>query len=105
MDAGNFDKITRMLATGGSRRDALRHLLGGAAGGALALLGGAAVAKTQKVTICHCPPGNPDNCHTITVGSKAAQKHLSQHDGDSLGPCDDGGGGGGGCTPPCGASE
>jgi len=24
-----------------------------------------------KVTICHAPPGNPSNAHTITIGAKA----------------------------------
>jgi hypothetical protein len=40
-----------------------------------------------KVTICHCPPGNPDNCHTIHVGAKAAATHLEHHPGDREGAC------------------
>src|SRR5687768_9394498 len=38
-----------------------------------------------KVTICHIPPGNPDNAHTITVGAPAVPAHLAH--GDTLGPC------------------
>lgn len=41
---------------------------------------------TGKVTICHRPPGNPDNAHTITVGEPAVQAHLRNHR-DTLGPC------------------
>jgi len=39
----------------------------------------------KKVTICHIPPGNPDNAHTIRVSQSAVPAHLA-HD-DSLGPC------------------
>jgi len=38
-----------------------------------------------KVQICHRPPGNPDNLHTITVSANAVASHLAH--GDSLGPC------------------
>jgi hypothetical protein len=41
---------------------------------------------TTKVDVCHIPPGNPDNAHTITVGEPAVQAHLNH--GDFLGPCD-----------------
>ncbi len=41
--------------------------------------------KERKVTICHVPPGNPDNAHTITVGASAVRAHLGH--GDYLGPC------------------
>jgi hypothetical protein len=37
-------------------------------------------------TICHIPPGNPSNRHTITVGSMAAVNEHLRH-GDHLGPC------------------
>jgi hypothetical protein len=37
------------------------------------------------VTICHIPPGNPANAHSITVSLSALQAHLNH--GDSLGPC------------------
>ena len=40
-----------------------------------------------RVTICHVPPGNPDNAHTITVGVNAVPAHLAH--GDYCGPCED----------------
>lgn len=45
----------------------------------------AAKGGTAKVTICHIPPGNPANAHTITVSEKAVPAHLAH--GDTLGPC------------------
>ncbi|HEY7409913.1 MAG TPA: hypothetical protein VII13_04175 [Vicinamibacteria bacterium] len=39
----------------------------------------------EKVTICHVPPGNPENAHTITVGSPAVPAHMAH--GDSEGAC------------------
>jgi len=44
----------------------------------------------RKKTICHFPPGNPLNAHTISVGSKAAQTHILKHD-DLMGECEGGG--------------
>ncbi|HME89943.1 MAG TPA: hypothetical protein VKE49_00860 [Myxococcaceae bacterium] len=40
---------------------------------------------SDKVTICHIPPGNPANAHTITVGAPAVRAHLAH--GDHLGAC------------------
>jgi hypothetical protein len=48
-------------------------------------------AGSMKVTICHIPPGNPANAHTITVGIAAVPAHLALH-GDSLGRCGGGAG-------------
>ena len=39
----------------------------------------------NKVTICHIPPGNPANAHTISVSQNALQAHLDH--GDSQGEC------------------
>ena len=36
--------------------------------------------------VCHRPPGNPKNAHTIYVGEPAVSTHLTKHD-DSLGFC------------------
>lgn len=44
-------------------------------------------ADTKKTTICHIPPGNPANAHTLCVGNPAVPAHL-QH-GDVLGSCCD----------------
>ncbi len=40
-----------------------------------------------RVTICHIPPGNPGNAHTISVGARAVPAHLAH--GDSCGPCEE----------------
>ena len=48
---------------------------------------------TDKVTICHIPPGNPANAHTITVGRSALKAHTKH--GDTLGACGSDGGTGG----------
>src|SRR5215210_7083136 len=57
--------------------------------GLVALMLAAAPAFAQdggdKVTICHIPPGNPGNAHTISVGEAAVPAHLAH--GDSRGPC------------------
>lgn len=44
-----------------------------------------AALGSDKVTICHVPPGNPANAHEITVGTSAANAHLGH--GDQLGLC------------------
>jgi hypothetical protein len=60
----------------------------------LAVFGVAVVSADSpgKIDICHIPPGNPANAHTINVSVRAIPAHLAH--GDSLGACDDGGGGG-----------
>jgi len=42
--------------------------------------------ETKKTTICHIPPGNPANAHTLCIGTRAVKHHLQNH-GDYLGPC------------------
>jgi hypothetical protein len=42
--------------------------------------------QSGKVTICHIPPGNPANRHTITIDRSALEAHINNH-GDTLGPC------------------
>ena len=39
----------------------------------------------DKVTICHRPPGNPNNAKTITISKSALQAHLAH--GDTQGEC------------------
>ncbi|MEO7425255.1 MAG: hypothetical protein ABI036_08710, partial [Fibrobacteria bacterium] len=41
--------------------------------------------QPDRVTICHIPPGNHDNGHTITVGASAVKAHLAH--GDNLAAC------------------
>jgi len=33
----------------------------------------------DKVTICHIPPGDPENRHTITIGASAVPAHVRNH--------------------------
>lgn len=40
----------------------------------------------DKLTICHFPPGNPDNAHTLHIGSSAWPAHQAH--GDVLGACE-----------------
>lgn len=44
-----------------------------------------ALAQDAKVDVCHIPPGNPENAHTITISENALAAHLEH--GDRLGPC------------------
>jgi hypothetical protein len=41
----------------------------------------------DHVQICHVPPGDPSNKHTIVIGKAAVAAHLSHHD-DFVGACD-----------------
>ncbi len=49
----------------------------------------------KKITICHVPPGNPENAHTITIsvnawktdGSGEGGHGPGLHGGDYVGPC------------------
>jgi len=51
------------------------------ADGVLGLLTGG----SDKVTICHIPPSNPQSSHTITISSSALDAHLAH--GDSTDDC------------------
>jgi hypothetical protein len=44
--------------------------------------------KKDKITICHIPPGNPDNAHTKSVSGNAKNAHLAH--GDTMEECPDG---------------
>lgn len=45
----------------------------------------AAPAWAAKVQVCHVPPGNPTNFHTITINDNALPAHLAH--GDLAGAC------------------
>jgi len=45
------------------------------------------LTTSNTTTICHAPPGNPENAHTITIGKPAVRAHFANHDGDTPGPC------------------
>jgi hypothetical protein len=42
---------------------------------------------TGKVLLCHVPPGNPANAHTISISPNAVAAHIGNHAGDALGSC------------------
>jgi len=43
-------------------------------------------SSAGRTTICHIPPGNPDQAHTIRVGAPAVRAHLAH--GDRVGECE-----------------
>lgn len=49
------------------------------------------ICGNNGVLICHFPPGNPDNKHSLCIGSAAIQHHIKEHQrrsfGDYLGAC------------------
>ena len=49
------------------------------------LIVGADTGRNTRVTLCHIPPDDPANAHTIVVGNAAVKAHLAH--GDSLGSC------------------
>lgn len=51
------------------------------------LASSASAAPAAKVEVCHIPPGDPDNFHTITISENALAAHLAH--GDMEGPCND----------------
>jgi hypothetical protein len=55
---------------------------------ALVMLGSNAGAASSKLDICHVPPGNPSNAHTITVSENAVQSQSHLAHGDSIGSCE-----------------
>lgn len=57
-------------------------------------------APPGKTVVCHIPPGNPGNEHTIIVGDAAVPAHLAH--GDHLGECSGGGPAGAGHEVPAG---
>lgn len=41
--------------------------------------------NSEKITVCHIPPGNPENMHEIDVSVNALDAHLEH--GDKVGQC------------------
>jgi hypothetical protein len=39
----------------------------------------------EKITVCHIPPGDPENMHEIEISAKALDAHLAH--GDRVGSC------------------
>jgi hypothetical protein len=46
----------------------------------LLLTASAALARPQKVDVCHIPPNNPANAHAISVSTNAVPAHLGHGD-------------------------
>lgn len=44
------------------------------------LIGLSGFNNNNKITICHIPPGNINNCHEITISMSALQTHLDHGD-------------------------
>ena len=43
--------------------------------------------NNKKVLVCHVPPGNPSNAHTICISKNDIAAHVPLHGGDYLGSC------------------
>jgi len=71
------DAVTAELAACGLNDGSIEHG---------AHLHACAPNDAKKTTICHIPPGNPANAHTICVGNAAVPAHVHNH-GDSIGAC------------------
>ena len=41
------------------------------------------LGPSTSVDVCHAPPGNPDNVHTISVGEGAFEEHVAHDDSDA----------------------
>lgn len=48
-------------------------------------MGSSEKVANHKITICHVPPGNPANTHSITISINALNAHLAH--GDAIGEC------------------
>src|SRR5688572_2458507 len=48
---------------------------------------GCSSVDTTRTTICHVPPGNPQNAQTNCVANSAVQSHFDNHPEDTLGAC------------------
>lgn len=83
---GGSNAVTN-LVTGDSNSHKFGNSGGNTAGAPASNSGSQA---EHKQAVCHVPPGNPDNAHTIVVDDSAVQTHLDH--GDSLGPCPEDGG-------------
>lgn len=90
-----FDLVSQVLVT--EEKWTEQRSGGGSAGGASAARTSAASVGEAgevhedegdgpKATICHVPPGNPANQHTLSVGESAVSAHLKH--GDYEGECD-----------------
>ena len=82
----SFILFGALAACGGPQVDDESLYLTGSEEGAITLANGQKACAGKKELICHIPPGNPANAHTICVGKSAVEPHQSNH-GDTLGAC------------------
>ncbi len=109
MDDSRFDQLARAISGAAeSRRDTLRVFAGGTAAAVLGVFGVALsesetqAAKDDKkhkhrhrrkrnskknTKICHCDSSG-NNCKTLKLTKKQANKHLNKHARDRKGSCD-----------------
>ncbi|MTI37934.1 hypothetical protein, partial [Fulvivirga lutimaris] len=52
----------------------------------ISAFGNSSIGLNKKITICHLPPGNPENVQTIEISENAWPAHEAH--GDSMGTCD-----------------
>lgn len=83
MESQRFDQVSRMMASGASRRTVLRGLFGGALAAAGLHAGGAAAPK-EKVDICHYD-ADTGSYHWIRVNGNAVEAHLAHGDNGDAG--------------------
>jgi hypothetical protein len=78
--------ITVLLGACSGGGDDSSLYLTGTEEGALTSPSGVLSCAGHKELICHIPPGNPANEHTICVGKPAVEPHVTHH-GDHIGAC------------------
>lgn len=81
-NTGSCDDCELRCGSDGAGSDGMSEGSGSGGSGS----GGSGSGGSGKTTICHIPPGNPENAHTISVGNPAVNAHISEH-GDYLGAC------------------
>ncbi len=87
MESRTFDRMSRLLGSGASRRSVLRGLLGAATGGAAALAGRETLARGRTMEICHRTWAWSTDWRIITVNAndeRRIQAHLDH--GDTVNP-------------------
>jgi len=78
--------LVGLAACGEPQVDDASLYLTGTEEGAITLANGQKACLGKKELICHIPPGNPANAHTICVSKHAVEPHQSHH-GDLIGAC------------------
>jgi hypothetical protein len=86
MDDRAFDDLTRRFAMKRSRRSLLKGVIGSGAALVAAQAGSRlGIANDERVLVCHATSGNRNR--ELLLPRPAADAHLAEHPGDTLGPC------------------